>query len=316
MLTICITSYNRGKYLDALLESITSECLQEKHQVVLVDNFSTEYKVFEAIETHKNIITDLVDRGKTDDRGHDWINDEYIAKNIHVELAKGDTILFLQDDLQYIGYPGLMLEYAIMFRMSSHHCMTCNAVRKSTIKDISSGVIYEDMSGIKAFEHKDQHYHTMGFQRTSYLKQYGKYKTDWPQQQEFWGRSEDWYDALIKRRLAARGATSRHCATISMSSFVPLFVPVWNDPRGGYAFIRGNKRYGHYIGPNENHKLFYRQFTKTEFLEMQKKSRPRAFVDVAKPLGWEYKVDSRGDQIKYPQSKILLEGPIHNINDE
>jgi len=46
---------------------------------------------------------------------------------------------------------------------------------------------------------------------------------------------------------------------LNISTWVPIFAPIWNDPRGGYAFIRGNKRYGYYESPVEN--IYYKQMS-------------------------------------------------------
>jgi glycosyltransferase involved in cell wall biosynthesis len=311
MLTIGITSYNRGKYLDVLLNSLEEECKVHKHELILVDNFSTEKKVFETIESHKNIITHFVDRGKNKNEKQDYINNEYEAKNIIIERAKGQVILFLQDDLQYIAPCGSILEYASFFNFSHAECMTVNAVRKSTIQSQFTNNLYDDMTNIFTFRQNPQHFHTMGFFRSRTFKKLGKYVVDWPCEQQFWGHSEDVYDAKVKT-MFDNMKVKHKC--ISLQTYVPLFVPVWNDPRGGYAFLRDNKRYGIYIGPIEGEKLLYHQFSKEEFNQLRLLNQPLSFVDVAKPIGWSYPVDVNGDQIKYPQSKVMIEGPISEIN--
>lgn len=307
MLTVGITSYNRGKYLDVLLNSIEQECLSHKHQVILVDNFSTEPRVFETINKHKNIITHFIDRRKNKDEKQNWVNDEYVAKNYIINNAKGNIILFLQDDLQFIGYNGAMLEYATFLQFSTGYCLTCNAVRKSTIKSTKSQELYSDETAI-AFKYKDSHFHTMGFFKKTIFNQCGPYETNWTLEQKNWGRSEDDYDMKVKKM-----CENKRNRFVSMQAYVPLFVPVWNDPRGGYAFIRNNKRYGYYAGAVEGEKLLYKQYLREDFQNFILQQKPLSFVDVANPIGWNYKVDSNGDQIKYAQSKIMIEGPIQGI---
>jgi glycosyltransferase involved in cell wall biosynthesis len=310
MLTIGITSYNRGKYLDVLLNSLEEECKTHKHELILVDNLSTEQKVFETIESHKNVITHFIDRRKNKNEKQDYINDEYKSKNLIIERAKGNIILFLQDDLQFIGPCGSILEYAAFFNFSHAECMTVNAVRRSTIQSQFTNKIYDDKTNILAFQQNPQHFHTMGFFRTGTFKKCGNYPVDWPCEQQFWGHSEDVYDAKVKNKL--QNLKINHKFT-SMQAFVPLFVPVWNDPRGGYAFLRDNKRYGYYNGPIECEKLLYHQFSKEEFTQLRSLNQPLSFVDIAKPIGWIYPVDENSDQIKYPQSKVMIEGPISEI---
>ena len=40
---------------------------------------------------------------------------------------------------------------------------------------------------------------------------------------------------------------------------------------------------------------------------------PCGFTSVAKPLGWEYLKDAKGEQEKYDRHKIITEGPINDI---
>lgn len=304
-LTICVTSYNRGKYLDVLLSSLVAECKEFNHQLIVIDNFSTEKRVFQTIENHKDIITNFVDRGKTNER-QSFVNDEYHAKNIAIALAKNSKLLFLQDDLQYIAPVGTLNRYVKAFSDDDTLCLTCNAVRRSTLQNTVTG--HYRINDINFYRHKDNHFHTMGFYHVNTFERFGKYPTCWPNKQEYWGRSEDWYDSRIKNSFDG------HHRKISCGTFVPLFVPVWNDSRGGYAFLRDNKRYGEYKGP-VNATLLYHQYTQDEFAALENFNKVLSFVDVAVPLNWKYAVEN-GDQVKYPQSKIMVEGPISEANDE
>ena len=97
--TIGITTFNRFKYAKSLLKSL--ESLRDISQIIVVDNCSTENGLREHLSLLKNegMITDLFLR---DPKERNWVNDEYIAKNIIIENSKSDVILFLQDDLQYV----------------------------------------------------------------------------------------------------------------------------------------------------------------------------------------------------------------------
>lgn len=304
-LTICITSYNRGKYLDVLLNSLVEECKTFLHQLIVIDNFSVEKRVFDTIAKHSDIITKFVDRGKSNER-QSYVNDEYHAKNIAIELAKNSKILFLQDDLQYIAPCGTLHKYTKIFDEDDALCMTCNAVRRSTLHNVVTNPY--KINDVNLYRYCDNHFHTMGFYDLNTFETYGKYPVCWPNKQEFWGRSEDWYDSHIKN------SYNGHHKKISCGTFVPLFAPVWNDSRGGYAFLRDNKRYGEYKGAI-NSTLLYHQYSQNEFTALENLNRPLSFVDVAIPINWKYVVEN-GDQVKYPQSKIIVEGPISEINDE
>ena len=90
----------------------------------------------------------------------------------------------------------------------------------------------------------------------------------------------------------------------------PLMLSIWNDPRGGYAFIREDKRFGHYLDPINS--LYYeKNLTKELMKDLNKKSMgPVSFMEIAKPIGWDIATTSDGEQKKYSQWTIIeSEGP-------
>jgi hypothetical protein len=58
--------------------------------------------------------------------------------------------------------------------------------------------------------------------------------------------------------------------------------------------------------------MYYSKLTLNEYEEKQKSHIPLGFIDVCNPLGWSYQTIN-GDQSKYPQNKVLIEGPISNL---
>lgn len=298
--TIGITSFNRGKYLDVLLESLGS--LMKQHHMVLVDNCSTEGRIWDIIVKHK-------DYCGIEFRGHkepNWVNDEYIAKNIIIEKAKehgSDVILFLQDDLQFIGPDQMIQAYADVLMSSAFTCLTANGVRKVTLNNVLGKST--SIGKHKIWEYNDRHFHTMGFFKTKTFDEIGKYPVDWPLEQKFWGRSEDWYDAKVKERYQYVSATHH----------VPIFLPAWNDPRGGYAFLRDGKRYGHYKGPADGFKLFYDKMSPELWQSYVASNKPLSFAEVAHPLGWKLALDLNNDPRKFPQKQVMIDGPISEIDD-
>jgi len=300
-ITIAITTFNRLKYTKALFESIKE--LSKDNQVITVDNCSIESDLKEFLEEQKRsgIIHDLVLR---DQSQRNWVNDEYIAKNIAIEKSKHDVILFLQDDLEFIAdrtvFDKVIEDFKNYHEMIS---LEVNAVRKSTILNRfdNSKILKRNYSYYKPV---DNHFPTMGFFKKEIFHKFGEYPVNWPQTQEYWGRSEDWYDSMLKRNLP--GLQLNH------SSWVPLFAPVWNDPRGGYAFIRGNKRYGYYLDPMSSSGKYYLNMSFTDYESKQSSNVPLSFIDVCVPDGWSYQTNN-GDQSKYPQNKVLLEGPVSDL---
>ena len=307
LITIGITSYNRGKYLKSLLTSICNKQIISDCQIVLVDNGSSEPKVFEVINNFKSKFNELgidfnvILRDKSE---RSWTNDEYIAKNIIINKSINDIILFLQDDLQFIGPVNSIKHYADALQKSPFVCLTANGVRTQTIKsNIDSCYVYNK---IKLWNYIDKHFHTMGFFKKEIFDIIGDYPTNWPMTQEYWGKSEDWYDAEVKK-------VKQH-NLISAFAHIPIFLPIWNDPRGGYGFIRNGNRYGYYLDPVDESGLYYKQLTMDMWLKYNTNPKPKSFTDVAIPLKWNLPLDKNGDPKKYPQSRIMIEGPKLNLD--
>lgn len=293
-LTIGITSCNRLKYLKALIKSLDDVIVSSDVQLIIVDNGSVEKGLIEYLQTLENV-DKLVLR-----KDRDWINDEYIAKNIIIENTKSQFILFLQDDFQFVGNKETLINYVDAFSNMEEQNLDMSGVRKSTLNSIinrKDRMIYNN--AIFWHTHND-HFSTTGlFKKETFLKN-GLYPAEWPKESSFWGRSEDFYHELLRK------TTSKH---LTAKSHVPLFLTVWNDPRGGYAFIRGDHRYGVYESPSDVTGIYYKKLSEREIDVYMNYTEPVGTVDIAKPLNWLLPTGPDGDLLKYPQQKILEEGP-------
>lgn len=298
-ITIAVTTFNRLKYARSLFKSL--EQVRSNNQIIVVDNCSTEKGLQDYLFDLKkdNLVDDLFLR---DPKERNWVNDEYIAKNMIIETAKNDVILFLQDDLQLIVdndiFEKTVQDFASLEEVKA---LEINAVRNSTVfnrYDPDRCEVFM-LENYKYYKPLDNHFPTMGFFKKEVFDLIGNYPVEWPQTQDFWGRSEDWYDNEVKSKLKEQ---------TNYSSWVPLFAPVWNDPRGGYAFIRGNKRYGYYLDAPSSSGMYYEKMSDEQYQQKQKSKMPLGFIDACKSDGWDYKIVNK-DQVKYPQNKILLEGP-------
>lgn len=300
-ITIGITTFNRLKYTKSLISSI--EEVAPDHQVIVVDNCSREAGLKDYLEDKKTsgLISDLFSRPPED---RNWVNDEYIAKNIIIERAKNDVILFLQDDLQFIAQKDVLDKTIDDFQKTDAMLsLEINATRKSTISNkFDPTRVFQ--RNYRYYAPVDNHFPTMGLFKKKIFDNFGPYPTNWPQTQEFWGRSEDWYDAHLKKNLPNY--------QLNFCNWVPLFAPIWNDPRGGYAFIRGDKRYGYYDDPPSKSGLYYEKISSEEYNKKQNTPIPLGFIDICRPIEWSY-LTSNGDQVKYPQNKVLVEGPVSNF---
>ena len=296
-LTIAITSFNRKKYLQALIKSLEPVAMRDSTiQLVVVDNGSTELGLKEYLRS-VSFIDDLVLSPRAN-----WINDEYIAKNTIISLAKNDVILFLQDDRQFIGTYDFLCSLVSDFRtMDETPLLIVDAVRRSTNHnklDLTRCLVSPTTNN-KYYLRRDNHFGTTGFFKASIFEELGEYPTDWPIEKQYWGRSEDFYDKKVKEYLGNKIAC--------LVSHVPIITPIWDDSRGGAAFIRGDKRYGEYNGSYEPSGLYYRLLEDEDITELMMNNEPASFVEVSHCLGWSYKRDNSGDQMKYGQSRIVEE---------
>ena len=207
-------------------------------------------------------------------------------------------ILFLQDDLQFIGNEDSLCQIIEDFENLPGFCMELNGIRRISAQNkFASRRLVESPKGFKYWASDDNHFQTMGLFKKQVFRMFGEYPVDWPQTQEYWGRSEDVYDAMIKQKFAN--------SQLNISSHVPLFLPVWNDIRGGYAFIRGDRRYGQYTEPPHKSGLYYQAISSDEYTQLQSSDFPLSFTEIARPLGWDYAKDQFGDQKKYNQREIM-----------
>ena len=294
MITVGIVSFNRLKYTKALMASIKN-LDRRKFNISVVDNGSWEKGISEFLVSQKEqgYIQHLVLR-ETEKRN--WINDEYIAKNVIIENCEDELIVFLQDDLQFIGDEKYLLALCQDFKESKFQCMEFNGVRKVTNNSkFYNNQNFVSNNGLRYWVSDKPHYQTMGIFRKETFNKLGPYPTNWPKEKQFWGRSEDYYDVVVKQNYSH----------INVSCHVPAFLGIWNDHRGGYAFFRNDLRYGEYLDPPDSSGLYYGQLTYDEVKKFQQIPRPLSFVDVAKPLGWKVAMTPDGDQAKYSQNEIV-----------
>lgn len=293
---ICIVSFNRALYLDSLLHSLS--CELNDFDVFVVDNNSKESLMQKVVEKWSKNISFLKLPG------NDWINDEYKAKNaflnvVNSEYRESSYSIFLQDDMQYVGPKNCLKLIAGDLYESNFLNVSLTGVRKSTIQATYSNVRIRNVWKIK-----DNHFGTTGLYKNEVFNTVGRYEQDFPLTKEYWGRGEDDYNSRVLR-------TYGHDRFIAGYSHVPVFAGVWNDPRGHYSFLRNDKRYGHYLPPHQE--TYYSNMTQQEYDALLQRNEPSSFVDIAHPIGWTYAKSTNGDQEKYPQSKIMIEGPEQDI---
>ena len=316
-LSIGIISCNRLKYLKGLLKSL--ECLKPLNlqlksdiEIILVDNGSTEKGLIEYLNSMKS--EGLIDKLILN-KERDWKNDEYKAKNIIINESLHDIIFFLQDDSCFIGTKELLNKYIEDLKESDAVCLDVCGVRMCTIfRKIDYSKLEISRNKCKYWGTKDNHFQTMGLFKKYVFRECGNYPigkdfSSWKLKNEETIQQEIYYDLLVKKKLL----NSKKISKVTLVSHIPLFITIWNDPRGGYSFIRENKRYGHYLEAQDESGLYYNHLNNEEIERLMSYRFPSGFTTVAKPIGWEYAKAENNDQMKCDREKILSEGPVSNI---
>lgn len=311
-LSIGIISCNRLKYLKGLLKSL--ECLKSESgiEIIVVDNGSTESGLVEYLNSEKS-------RGFIDklilNKERDWKNDEYKAKNIIIKESLYDIIFFLQDDSSFIGTKELLSKYIDDLKESDAVCLDVCGVRMCTIfRKIDYSKLEISRNKCKYWGTKDNHFQTMGLFKKYVFRECGNYPigkdfSSWKIKDKDTIQQEVYYDALVKKKLLS----TKRINKVTLFAHIPLFITIWNDPRGGYSFIRDDKRYGHYIDAESENGLYYNHLNNEEIDRLMSYRFPSGFTTVAKPIGWDYAKSENNDQLKYDREKIMKEGPIDNI---
>ena len=304
--SIAITSFNRLKYLKALVASLEELASDPRFEINVVDNSSNEKGMVEFLKN-----STIIDSYYINPR-RNWINDEYFARNKLIEMSRGEFIWFIQDDSQFVATADQVLEYCQDLHdfPNGAAIMTVDAVRKITLQNRVYGnkCVNTTDTGNKYWVDSNNHLGTTGIYKRDLFRELGRYPTAWPVDAKYWGRSEDYYDAELKKKNLYE--------TIAIRAHIPLVTSIWSDPRGGYAFIRGNKRYGHYLDPPHESGLYYEMLGELRIRQLMARDEPASFVDMSIPIGWKYAVDQFGDQMKYNQQHIMAEGPAVNIFED
>ena len=302
LVTIGILSYNRLHYLRALMTS-ARECVRYPHvQWILVDGGSVEPGLREYVEG-----LDFLDHAVFEPCT------QAEALNQIVELAEGDFLMLLPEDVQFVAR-GSWLEdmVEIASRPEVGH-VQFDAQRRQTLRRhfserslIVSGKrvplvharprVLRASSGVRFLGYGDVR-EPIGaaghvtFTRTEIRRRLGPWRT----REEHHPRDSG---------LGAEGDMIRRYRSsgLRLEAFlmtVPAVADVVTDPRGTKARIRqGNRRYGRYAPPPGGSPLYYRIREPQELEQLARMKPAPAFEDVVEPCGFELPVDEQGNLLK------------------
>jgi len=302
LVTIGVLSYNRLHYLRALMTS-ARECVRyPRVQWILVDGGSVEPGLREYVE------------------GLDFLDHAVLAPSTQaealnriVELAEGDFLMLLPEDVQFV-VRGSWLEdmVEIAARPEVGH-VQFDAQRRQTLRRhfserplIVAGKrvplvharprVLRASSGVRFLGYGDVR-EPIGaaghvtFTRTEIRRRLGPWRT----REEHHPRDSG---------LGAEGDMIRRYRSsgLRLEAFlmtVPAVADVVTDPRGTKARIRqGNRRYGRYAPPPGGSPLYYRIREPQELEQLARTKPAPAFEDVVEPCGFELPVDEQGNLLK------------------
>ena len=305
LVTIGVVSYNRLLYLRAMLESARECITYPSVQWVVVDGCSTEPGLREYLEG-----LDFLDRLEFVESG--LLAD---ALNRIVELADGDVLLTVPEDVQFIvrgAWLADLAELVLEHPRVGHVCI--DAQRRSTLRTQFLEA-YIRVRGHRLglpFRRRYRRLRTvsgmefLGYGRTAPAINAGGMSFS---RTEIWRRLGPWRTTMELQLTNDAGLGTetemlrRHASSgPKLERFlmrVPVLAQMVTDPRGATAKIRsGNRRYGRYAPPPTG-RLYYRVWELDEALARFGACDPAApFEEIVEPLGFELPIDSAGNLLK------------------
>jgi len=291
LITFGFVNCNRLFYLKSCVESLLL-CTDDypNKEFIVVDNHSLE-------EGTDEYLLDLSKRGfkiiKKNLR--DPKNEFAIGLNEIVTAAKGEFVVPLQGDMQFILKGKWLKEYVDLYRKYPDNigCITLDAQRGVTIAGSQLGIVSYD--GKMNFFVDYGRPPTCGAADVMYSKKMLEKMGPWSEkndQHEYAGDSETNMLNRVKS-MQSQGEIS----WFQMMPAFPVSIATYTDSRGTNARIRGDKRYGDYWQGKENN-LYYEliDFIKADVSP----ATPYSIEVVAKPIGWQSPIDENGVWKKNP----------------
>lgn len=306
LVTIGVVSFNRLHYLKAMVES-ARRCIEYPNlQWIIVDGNSVEPGLREYIES-----LDFFEHRVFEDCSH------ADAMNRILELARGDCMLLLPEDIQFILRGPWMHDLVELVRARERigH-VTFDVQRRVTItRKFQRAYLQVSRRRIVPLPFMPRPYTRY---RTASGREFLGYGWTRPSingagimsfcRTEIWRRLGPWrarpeIAAMEDSGLGAEGdmlrrhwASGRKLEAVMMR--FPAAADIITDPRGTKARIRfGNRRYGRYAPPPQGD-LYYRIWDDAETAAFERLKPAPAFEDYVQPLGFDLPLDTDGNLLK------------------
>ncbi len=303
--TIGIVSYNRLYYLKALVSSILECIVYPDIQWVIIDGNSIEHGLRDYIE------------------GLDFVQHKIFMDCTHaeamstiVEIATGEYIMILPEDVQFIRRGGWLADMVELVRNNeSVGHIVFDAQRRQTIKSVFGPKIVKLFGrSIKLpFRKKIRRYQAAGgnvflgcgrgrspiapagivsFGRTALWRKLGPWATTASRGQVSNDSSLGAEDYMLARYLRSG---------LRLEAFLmeyPVCADIITDPRGTKAKIRGgNRRYGRYEPPDGGN-LYFKIWIADELPPLQSGLPSACFEDFVVPVNGKLPLDDYGNLLK------------------
>lgn len=304
LVTIGVLSFNRLRYLRALLES-GRECVDYPSvQWLVVDGGSVEPGLREYLDTH-DLLDDVayVESGRLAD-----------LMTTMVERTRGEYLLMLPDRVQFIVRGPWLADLVEVCHDHARVGHVCFDVQRSRTLRHHFGEAYLRVRGrrlgLPFVRRPCRRYRTssgrefLGYGRTAPGVNTGGISFN---RTDIWHRLGGWTTTMGDGGLtndAGLGAETEMLDRYRRSGLrlerflmrVPVVAALVTDPRGTAAKIRlGNRRYGRYLAP-PNGRTYYRIYDEREALERFGKRYPApSFEEMVEPLGFELPIDEHGN---------------------
>jgi glycosyltransferase involved in cell wall biosynthesis len=297
LVTIGILSYNRLQYLRVLVDS-ARECIRYPSvQWVLVDGASVEPGLREYVEG-----LDFLDELVVEPCTHAE------ALNRVLELARGDYLMILPEDVQFIVRGGWLADLVELVREKPRIGHVCfDTQRRTTIHRnfVATRVPivrrrfrrYRTASGREFLGYGDRWdgingAGIMSFWRTEIWRTLGPWRTT--EELAIANDSSLGAECDMELRYESSGLDLE-----AVLMRYPVAADVVTDPRGTKARVRaGNRRYGRYSPPPEG-RFYYRIWDDGDLAERFSRYDPApGFEEYVEPLGFELPLDSQGRLLK------------------
>ena len=299
--TLGIIGCNRLHYFRALIESARACIDYPNLEWVVIDNASVEAGMKEYLDT-LGFVDHLIVREKRDP-AHEHID----AMNTLLEVCSSDYVAIIPDDVQFILKGNWMTDVVELLRDNPRvGSITLDAQRTMTVDKFFSPqkaslfrpppkrTVYRTSSGREFLGYGDS---KVGIQpagitsltRKGVWDQLGPWVTTGDQQQgdSTGGGEDNMHSRFHKSGMKLERILPR----------IPLAARIVSPPGNTTAYVRGNRRYSHYVPPHEGH-FYYELRGKSEVEHFLENTPSVAIDDLAKPIGFKFDYDRRGQFVK------------------